>query len=61
MNIGKSIAICLQIENENYTEEEKALAIYNLLQMPTHNGITKDSLLKIILYMFNQLYEITEN
>ena len=40
MNIGKACAIFEQIESERYTDEEKLLAIREVIEMPTHNGIT---------------------
>lgn len=57
MNIGKAIAIFLQIESDKHTDEEKALAIHMVLQMPTLNGITKDSLLSVAKYLYGICYE----
>jgi hypothetical protein len=60
MKIGKAVSIFMQIESDKYTEDEKALAIYRVLRMPTHNSITKDSILKAAHYLWNKLYEIEE-
>lgn len=59
MNIGKACAIFEQIESDKYTDEEKATAIYNVLEMPTHNSVSKDSMLAAIKYLFDKQYEIT--
>jgi hypothetical protein len=60
MQIGKAVAIFMQIESDKYTEEEKALAIHEVLKMPTHNGITKDMVLKVTKYLL-QIVERTEH
>jgi hypothetical protein len=61
MNIGKACAIFLQIESDQYTDRDKEVAIYLVMNMPTHNGITKDSMLRVIKWMFAQNYTIEEN
>lgn len=45
MNIGKACAIFEQIESGRYTDEEKLLAIREAIEMPTHNGVTKNTIL----------------
>lgn len=54
MNIGKACAIFEQLESDKYSENEKLTAIKEVLDMPTHNGITKDK----ILGAFRWLYEL---
>lgn len=54
MNIGKACAIFEQLESDKYSENEKLTAIKEVLDMPTHNGITKDK----ILGTFRWLYEL---
>ena len=58
MGIGKAVAIFMNIESDKYTPDEKAEAIYNVLEMPTHNGITEDQILKATRYLFNRLYRV---
>lgn len=58
MNIGKACAIFAQIDGDKYTEEEKAMAIYQVMQMPTHNGVAKDKCFAVIKYLFDKLYEV---
>ena len=60
MNIGKACAIFAQINSDKYTEDEKAIAIYDVLQMPTHNGITKDQILAVAKYLFEKIYEVED-
>lgn len=61
MNIGLAIAIFKQLESEKYSDEEKALAIYTVVNMETHNSIKKDDMLKAIKWLWNRRYEIIEN
>ena len=58
MKIGKACAIFMQIQSDKFTAEEKGLAIYHVLDMPTHYGITKDKMLDVIRYLFNMLYDV---
>ena len=53
MNIGKACAIFEQIESERYTDEEKLLAIREVIEMPTHNGVTKDTILNAFRWLWN--------
>lgn len=45
MNIGKAQAVFEQIRSDKYSETEKLQAIWAVLEMPTHNGIKKDTIL----------------
>lgn len=60
MNNGKAYAICKNIEAAKATDEEKGLAIHHMLQMPTHNGITKNELLNIIRYLHGMCFEMMD-
>lgn len=61
MNIGKACAIFDQIQSDKFTEEEKGIAIYQVLKMPTHNSITKDNILKVTQYLFDLHYDVEES
>ena len=61
MRIGEACAIFLEIDSDKYTPEEKGLAIYEILKMPTHMGITKDAMLKVIRYLLELAYELPED
>lgn len=57
MGLGKSCAIFFNIDSKEYTDMEKAYAIRDVLNMATHNGITKDEILKVAKYLFDLAYE----
>lgn len=57
MNIGKAMAIAKNIESDKYTDEEKAYAIYLVMNMPTHMSITKDELIKVIKWLWHRSWE----
>lgn len=60
----KSLFICKNISRiENPTENEliaAGSAIKNLLEMPTHNSISKKDMLNIIKFLWYQIYEYEE-
>ncbi|MBR2867846.1 MAG: hypothetical protein IKB88_02110 [Clostridia bacterium] len=58
MEKGKAMAIFTQINSEEYTDEEKALAIYMIMRMITHNSITKNMMLEVIKWLWNKGFEI---
>lgn len=60
MKIGKACAIFLQIGSEKYTDEEKGTAIFEVLKMPTHNGIPKSAMLEVIGYLMNLAFDVSE-
>ena len=58
MRLGMSVAIFDNINSNDYSDEEKGLAIYDVLNMPTHMGIKKDSMLSVIKWLWNKCYEM---
>ena len=58
MKIEKAITIFVDIESGNYSEEEKALAIYEVLNMPTQTSIRKDDMLSVIKWLWFKAYEM---
>lgn len=60
MNIVKAVAIFANIESDKYTDEEKGTAIMEVAQMPTHNGITKTAMLKVIWWLLNLAFDLPE-
>ena len=60
MKIKTECKIVLQVNSDKYTDEEKGTASYEVLKMPTHNGITKDAMLKVIEYLLNLAFDIPE-
>ena len=59
MKLSKAIAIFMQIENEEYSAEEKGTAIYEVLKMSTHNGITKYTMLRVIKFLFELAFDVS--
>ena len=57
MNAVKAMAIVKQIDSDKYTDEEKAEAIYVVMNMPTHMSITKYEMIKAIKWLWNRSYE----
>ena len=60
MNIGKARAIFDNIENASESIEEKGAAIYIVMNMETHNSVTKDSLLKVIRWLWDRAFELEQ-
>jgi hypothetical protein len=61
MNIGTACAIFEQLDSDKYTDDEKAIAIYKVMNMPTHNGITEDDIFKSVKWLLKKCYQITED
>lgn len=60
MNIGKARAIFLQLDSNEYTDEEKATAIYEVMNMETHNSLNKVSIIEALKWLWNKAYEWEE-
>lgn len=60
MKIGKACAIFQQIDSDKYTVEEKGTAILEVLKMPTHNGVTKDAMLRVINFLLYLAFDVPE-
>lgn len=57
MNHGKAMAIVKQINSDKFTDEEKAYAIYLVMDMPTIMSITKAELVDAIKWLWHRAYE----
>lgn len=60
MNKRRAYEIFYNINSEDYTTEEKALAVRVIAGMETHNSVTKAAMLKVIWWLWNQMFEIQE-
>ena len=60
MDIGKAMAIFEDINNSEYSECYKALAIYRVMHMETHNAVTKASMLEVIRWLWDRQFELVE-
>ena len=61
MIIGKAVAICENLDSEEYSLEEKAFAIREVMNMPTHMGVKKDTLIGMIKWLWNFNLEVSES
>lgn len=57
MDIGKAMAVFENINSDKYSETEKAMAIYRVMYMETHNSVTKASMLKVIRWLWDRHFE----
>lgn len=60
MKIGVACAIFQNINSKKYTEDEKLKAIKKVLEMPTHNGTTKEEIVSAFRWFWNWCIEETE-
>lgn len=58
MTYAHAHKIFTNIDSKDYSEKEKAEAIYIILDMETHMSITKQQMLEVTKYLWNCLYEI---
>lgn len=56
MNNGKATAIFNDIYRPGLTDNERGEAIKDVLDMETHNGITKESMLDVIKYLWHMVF-----
>ncbi|MBQ1776696.1 MAG: hypothetical protein IIZ93_00920 [Acidaminococcaceae bacterium] len=60
MKFGQAYKILENIDSDVYTVDEKAMAIKVILDMETHNGVTKAVLLKAMNWLWNEHYELID-
>ena len=61
MNIGKAVAICENLDSEEHSIEDKLHAIHEVMNMPTHMGVKKDTLIGMIKWLWNFSLEVSES
>lgn len=57
MKAGRDMAIFKSINDDKWTDKEKAEAIYQVLHMATINSVTKQDLVDVALWLWNQQFE----
>ena len=57
MNVGLACAIFKDIMRPGLTDEERGMAIKTVMEMETHNSITKQDMLEVIRYLWNMVFE----
>lgn len=60
MSLGTACVIFHNIDNPDISEEEKAAAIFKVINMETHNGVTKASMLKVLRWLLELSFDIRE-
>ena len=60
MNIGNARAVFENINSDEHSEIEKAMAIYRVMHMETHNSVTKASMLEVIRWLWDRQFEFVE-
>ena len=60
MSIGRDVAVFMNIESPDYSDEEKAYSIWKVVEMPTHNGISKRCFLEVIWWLLRQAFDVPE-
>ena len=60
MDIGTAMAIFNNINSDKYSVNEKAMAIYRVMHMETHDAVTKASMLEVIRWLWDRQFELVE-
>ena len=58
MNFGKAYKIFHDIDNEEYTDNERGEAIYEVMKLATYNSVKKDAMVKVIKYLFFLAFDV---
>lgn len=57
MKIGQAVVIFENIDRDEFTDEEKAIAIHMVMEMPTHNSIPKRVIIKALQWLWHYIWE----
>lgn len=60
MSMGTACVIFQNIDNPDISTEEKAAAIFKIINMETHNSVTKASMLKALRWLLELSFDIEE-
>lgn len=60
MSMGTAYVIFQNIDNPDISTEEKAAAIFKIINMETHNSVTKASMLKALRWLLELSFDIEE-
>lgn len=60
MKFKRAATICENIESNQFSEEEKCLAIYTVMNTHIQNGITKATLNGVIKWLWALIFELEE-
>ena len=60
MNKVKAMDVFENINSDEYSDILKAMAIYRVMHMETHNAVTKASMLEVIRWLWDRQFELVE-
>ncbi len=60
MNIGTALDIFEHVKDTPYTIETKGLAIRKVIDMDTHNSVTKKSMMDVIEWLWDMVFEMRQ-
>ena len=61
MPLGTAHSIFEDLDSDAYTEKEKALAIYRVLNQATMNGVSKEALRTACWWLWSFAFELNEH
>lgn len=61
MKIGKALGIFSNINSDDYTNKEKAEAIYLVMQKNRAHDVRKDAMNDVIRWLWHRCFKITRN
>lgn len=59
-NKYNAMTIFTNLDSNDYDDQEKGTAIYDILKMETHNSITKAQLMNACMYLLKLHFEIPD-
>ena len=60
MNKVNAMDVFENINSDEYSDILKAMAIYRVMHMETHNAVTKASMLEVIRWLWDRQFELVE-
>lgn len=54
--ISRAVTIFKCVESADFLDADKVIAIYDVMNMPTHNGITKAEILTALKWLWNHVF-----
>lgn len=61
MRFGEANKIFTNIDSDEFNFQQKGQAIQVIFEMATHNSIRKDDILKVVKWMWQQMYEVKDS
>ncbi len=61
MSLGRARAIFNDINRPGLTDIERGEAIKVVMEMETHNSVTKAAMLEVIRYLWNMIFQMEDD